>query len=61
MIDKGPYAFVRHPMYAGLVPLFAGLGLILESSAMALAALPMIAIGVVRRMILSYPVYTHTH
>ena len=51
VIDTGPYAFVRHPMYAGLIPLFAGLGLIMESSAMALAALPMVVIGLMPRMI----------
>ena len=52
VIDTGPYAFVRHPMYAGLIPLLAGLGLIMESSAMALASLPMVITGVIPRMII---------
>lgn len=52
VIDTGPYAFVRHPMYAGLIPIFAGLGLIMESSTMALAALPMVVIGLLPRMII---------
>ena len=51
VIDTGPYAFVRHPMYSGIIPLFAGLGLIMDSSAMALAALPMVVIGFLPRMI----------
>ncbi len=45
VIDTGPYAVVRHPMYAGMIPFFAGLGLIMESSALALAAVPMIVLG----------------
>jgi protein-S-isoprenylcysteine O-methyltransferase Ste14 len=42
VIDTGPYAYVRHPMYAGLIPLFAGLSLIMESSATALFVIPMV-------------------
>ena len=45
VIDTGPYAVVRHPMYAGMIPFFAGLGLIMESSGLALAAVPMIVLG----------------
>lgn len=37
VIDTGPYAIVRHPMYAGAVPLILGLPLWLESYAAALA------------------------
>ena len=33
VIDTGPYALVRHPMYAGAVPLILGLPLWLESYA----------------------------
>lgn len=52
VIDTGPYAVVRHPMYAGMVPLFAGLGLIMESSAIALAAVPMIVLGLRPRIVI---------
>ena len=52
VIDSGPYAYVRHPMYAGMIPLCAGLGLLFESSAMALAALPMVMIGFLPRIII---------
>ena len=39
VIDTGPYAVVRHPMYAGLVPVMAGLALWLGSIAGALLAI----------------------
>ena len=39
VIDTGPYAIVRHPMYAGAIPLVLGLPLWLESYAAALAGL----------------------
>ena len=31
MIDTGPYAIVRHPMYATAIPLFVGIALALGS------------------------------
>jgi len=37
LIDNGPYAVVRHPMYLGMLVLFAGMGLWLGS----LASLPL--------------------
>ena len=43
VVDTGPYAVVRHPMYAGAVPLMLGLPLWLGSTAGALAALLPIA------------------
>ena len=39
VIDTGPYAIVRHPMYAGAIPLVLGLPLWLESYAAAVAGL----------------------
>ena len=48
VIDSGPYAIVRHPMYAGAVLLLVGLPLWLESIAGALVALAPIALLVVR-------------
>jgi protein-S-isoprenylcysteine O-methyltransferase Ste14 len=42
VIDRGVYGVVRHPMYAGTVPLLVGMSLWLESYAAAvLASLPM--------------------
>jgi protein-S-isoprenylcysteine O-methyltransferase Ste14 len=52
VIDTGPYAYVRHPMYAGIIPLFAGLGLLFGSTTMALAALPMVMIGFLPRVLI---------
>lgn len=51
VIDTGPYAFVRHPMYAGVMPLFAGLSLLMESTAMALFVVPMIVVGFLPRIL----------
>jgi protein-S-isoprenylcysteine O-methyltransferase Ste14 len=39
VVTAGPYAVVRHPMYAGLIPIMTGLGLWLGSIAAALGAL----------------------
>jgi protein-S-isoprenylcysteine O-methyltransferase Ste14 len=39
VVRTGPYAFVRHPMYVGLVPVMVGMGLWLHSTAAAVAAL----------------------
>ena len=48
VVDRGLYAVVRHPMYAGAIPLSVGLPLWLGSYAAALAAALPIAILVVR-------------
>lgn len=48
VIDTGAYAFVRHPMYTGVVLLLPGLALWLESSAAALFALVPIVLLAVR-------------
>ena len=39
VVRDGPYAVVRHPMYAGLVPMMIGMGLWLHATAAAIAAL----------------------
>ena len=67
VVDTGPYAVVRHPMYAGAVPLMLGLPLWLGSTAGALVAiLPILTlamrIGVeerfLRRELAGYEAYT---
>jgi protein-S-isoprenylcysteine O-methyltransferase Ste14 len=42
VVDRGPYRWVRHPSYTGLVVFFVGLGLALDNwaSLLALAVLP---------------------
>lgn len=51
VIDTGPYRFVRHPMYFGAIWYFAGLALILESPAMALAALVIFPLAFMARIL----------
>jgi protein-S-isoprenylcysteine O-methyltransferase Ste14 len=51
VVDTGPYAVVRHPMYAGGIPLFLGIPLWLGSYAGALLALVPIALLGVRILI----------
>ena len=48
VIDTGPYALVRHPMYAGSALCLAGMPLLLGSW-YGLAALPLIIAGIGRR------------
>jgi protein-S-isoprenylcysteine O-methyltransferase Ste14 len=48
VVDRGPYAIVRHPMYAGDVPMMIGLALALGSYALALAVVVVIATLVAR-------------
>lgn len=48
VVRTGPYGIVRHPMYAGVVPVMAGMGLWLTSTATAVAALIPTAILVAR-------------
>lgn len=48
VIDVGPYAVVRHPMYSGLVLVMVGLGLWLGSVGGALAALIPVALLALR-------------
>jgi protein-S-isoprenylcysteine O-methyltransferase Ste14 len=67
VIDTGPYAVVRHPMYVGAVLLLIGLPLWLESAAGALlAVLPILTLAVriaieerfLRRVLPGYEAYT---
>jgi protein-S-isoprenylcysteine O-methyltransferase Ste14 len=51
VVDTGAYAFVRHPMYTGVVLLLPGLALWLESTAAALFALVPIALLAVRILV----------
>jgi protein-S-isoprenylcysteine O-methyltransferase Ste14 len=48
VIDRGPYAIVRHPMYAGTALILVGMPLFLGSTAGALVALVPIALLTVR-------------
>jgi protein-S-isoprenylcysteine O-methyltransferase Ste14 len=48
VVRAGPYGVVRHPMYAGLVPVMSGLGLWLHSTATVVAAAIPMAILVAR-------------
>lgn len=50
VIVDGPYALVRHPMYAGLIPMFAGMSLIMGSTAVALFVVPMVLLGFMPRV-----------
>src|SRR5215510_12138481 len=51
VIERGVYAVVRHPMYAGALPLMVGMPLWLESYAAAVLAIVPIATLVVRILI----------
>lgn len=68
VVDTGVYAFVRHPMYAGFVPLMVGAPLWLESYATLLVAVvPMLLVIVriaieerfLRHELQGYEDYTH--
>lgn len=48
VVDTGPYAVVRHPMYAGVLPLAVGMPLALGSYAGALVALVPLAVALPR-------------
>lgn len=50
LVDTGPYARVRHPLYVGLLLFFAGIALWLESYA-SLIALPVILISLIARIV----------
>jgi len=50
VIDTGPYAIVRHPMYLGAIFYFAGIALMLQSTALALSAPPVFVAGLYPRI-----------
>ncbi len=52
VIDTGPYARVRHPLYAGMIPALMGLSLVMGSTAMALLVIPMVLVGFLPRMLI---------
>lgn len=51
VVDSGPYRFVRHPMYAGVIPMTVGIALWLESYAAAIAAIVPILLICVRALL----------
>lgn len=51
VVRDGPYGVVRHPMYAGLVPVMIGMGLWLSSTATVVAAAIPTAILVARALL----------
>lgn len=51
VVDSGVYAMVRHPMYAGAIPLLVGIPLWLESYGAAILAIVPIATLVVRILV----------
>jgi protein-S-isoprenylcysteine O-methyltransferase Ste14 len=50
VVSSGPYGFVRHPSYLGLLVLFFGLGLVLSSPASAAVMVAIPAVGIVKRV-----------
>jgi protein-S-isoprenylcysteine O-methyltransferase Ste14 len=51
VVDRGPYRFVRHPMYAAVLPLTVGMALWLGSTAAAIAAIVPTALIWVRAVV----------
>jgi protein-S-isoprenylcysteine O-methyltransferase Ste14 len=52
VIDKGPYAIIRHPMYLGIALFLVGFSLFLESSFSALVAVPLTIIAFLPRILI---------
>jgi protein-S-isoprenylcysteine O-methyltransferase Ste14 len=50
VVRNGPYGFVRHPSYLGLLVLLLGLGLALGSAASAVVMVTLPTVGVVKRV-----------
>jgi protein-S-isoprenylcysteine O-methyltransferase Ste14 len=67
VIDSGPYAYVRHPMYAGAIWMFVGIPFALGAWLWILLAIPCFPVlawrilneeKILRRDLLGYPEYT---
>jgi protein-S-isoprenylcysteine O-methyltransferase Ste14 len=50
VVERGPYRFLRHPSYTGLLLVFAGLGLMLGNWVSAVGAEGLVLIAVVYRI-----------
>jgi protein-S-isoprenylcysteine O-methyltransferase Ste14 len=50
LVERGPYSAIRHPSYTGMVVVYLGIGIALDSWLGALAALLLPTIAVVRRV-----------
>jgi protein-S-isoprenylcysteine O-methyltransferase Ste14 len=50
VIDRGPYRFLRHPSYTGLLLMFAGVGLMIGNWVSACGAVSLILIALIHRL-----------
>jgi protein-S-isoprenylcysteine O-methyltransferase Ste14 len=50
VIDRGPYRFLRHPSYTGLLLMFAGVGLMIGNWVSAAGALILVLIALIHRL-----------
>jgi protein-S-isoprenylcysteine O-methyltransferase Ste14 len=50
VIDRGPYRFLRHPSYTGLLFMFAGVGLMIGNWVSAAGAVILILIALIHRL-----------
>jgi protein-S-isoprenylcysteine O-methyltransferase len=51
VVEKGPYRFVRHPSYSGLLLAFIGLGVFFANSLSILVLLVPIVLAVINRVV----------
>ena len=59
VVETGPYARVRHPMYTSFILFFVGVGLFLESTAAALIAVPATLLFLLPRILIEERQLTH--
>ena len=50
VVERGPYRFLRHPSYTGLLLALAGVGLILQNAVSAVGATGLVLIAVIYRI-----------